>query len=262
MTDLVLINSPIQKYSDEYRPHYRTTAPLGLGYLGTIARNAGIETILIDAEAKKLTVEELTKKVNNLSPRTVGINMTSTNYKISLEILDGIDSPHKLVGGAHATLKGDELAKERPDLLFVKGEADNMFLDAIKTPQTGVLSAGLVTNLDKLPFIDRTLFKNDPYVIGDRKEAAMATARGCPFSCVFCSVPITNGRKMRSRSIDNVMTEIEQLQSKGVDTIHFIDDIFNYNRNRLSDFCDNVTNRDININWRALTRVELLDDAI
>ena len=39
MTDLVLINSPIQKYSNVYRPQYRTTAPLGLGYLGTIARN-------------------------------------------------------------------------------------------------------------------------------------------------------------------------------------------------------------------------------
>src|SRR3989344_8413203 len=143
MTDLVLINSPIQKYSDEYRPHYRTTAPLGLGYLGTIARNAGIETILIDAEAKKLTVEELTKKVNNLSPRTVGINMTSTNYKISLEILDGIDAPHKLVGGAHATLKGEDIAKERPDLLVVKGEADNVFVDLVKSQRKGLFSAGL-----------------------------------------------------------------------------------------------------------------------
>ena len=107
MTHLVLINSPIQKYSDAYRPQYRTTAPLGLGYLGTIARKAGIETVLIDAEAEKLTVEELTHKVNTLNPKFVGINMTSTNYKISLEILDDIDAPHKLVGGPHSTLKGD-----------------------------------------------------------------------------------------------------------------------------------------------------------
>ena len=51
MTDFVLINSPIQKYTTDYRPDYKTTAPLGLGYLGTITRNAGIETVLIDADA-------------------------------------------------------------------------------------------------------------------------------------------------------------------------------------------------------------------
>lgn len=259
---LVLINSPIQKYSDSYKPNYRTTAPLGLGYLGTIARNAGIETILVDAEAEKLTIDELTEKVNSLSPSVVGINMTSTNYQISLEVLDRIDAPHKLVGGPHATLKGDEIARERRDILVVKGEAENVFLSAISNPQTGILSAGLVTDLDKLPFIDRSLFCNDPYVSEGRIEAAMSTARGCPFSCVFCTVPITNGRKMRARSIDNVMTEIEDLQSRGVNTIHFMDDIFNYNRDRLESFCHNFIYREMDMNWRSLTRVELLDDAI
>ena len=260
MTKLVLINSPIQKYSDSYRPKYRTTAPLGLGYLGTIARNAGIETVLIDAEAEKLTLPELTQKVNALNPQTVGINMTSTNYKISLEILDGIDSPHKMVGGAHATLKGEDIARERPDLLVVKGEADDAFVDLVRNQRKGLVTTGLVNNLDNLPFIDRTLFSNDPYVNGDRKESAMVTARGCPFSCVFCSVPVTNGRKVRTRSMNNVMAEIEQLQTQGIDTIHFMDDIFNYDKTRLSEFCDSVNQRGLNLGWRALARVELLND--
>jgi hypothetical protein len=43
MTEVVLINAPIQRYSDAYRPRYRTTAPLGLGYLATVAMKAGYE---------------------------------------------------------------------------------------------------------------------------------------------------------------------------------------------------------------------------
>jgi len=166
MIDLVLINSPIQRYSESYRPDYRTTAPLGLGYLGTIARKAGIETLLIDAEAEKLSVGEIARKVNALSPKSVGINMSSTNYQISLEILDEIDAPHKMVGGAHASLCGEEVASLRPDLLVVKGEAENIIVDVVRSQKTGLLNAGKVTELDAFPFIDRTLFINDPCLEG------------------------------------------------------------------------------------------------
>ena len=41
-----------------------------------------------------------------------------------------------------------------------------------------------------------------------------------------------------------------------------MDDIFNYDTHRLGKFCDAVIDRKLNINWRALTRVELLNDAI
>jgi len=149
MTDLVLINSPIQRYSESYRPEYKTTAPLGLGYLGTITRNAGIETIIVDAEAKRLSVQEIAHKVNSLLPRSVGINMFSTNPQISLEILDSIDAPHKMVGGTHASLCGEDIARQRPDLLVVRGEAENAIVGAVKSQKTGLLDTGLVNDLDK-----------------------------------------------------------------------------------------------------------------
>ena len=256
---LVLVNSPIQKYSDEYRPRYRTTAPLGLGYLGTIARNHGVETSIIDAEAEKLTIPEIAERVNNQSPDVVGINMTSTNYKISLEILAQIDAPHKIIGGPHATLMGDRI---QGDYLVVKGEAENIFLDILHKKRSRVIDAGLVNDLNALPFVDRTLFCNDPYSMGDKREATMSTARGCPFRCVFCSVPVINGNEMRTRSIDNVISEIRTLQSQGVNSIHFIDDLFNYDKKRVHAFCDTLIEQGIDISWRDLSRVELMDDAL
>lgn len=257
---LVLINSPIQKYSESYRPDYKTTAPLGLGYLGTMARNAGIETVLIDAEAKKLSVEEIAGKVNSLSPKSVGINMSSTNYQLSLEILDSVNAPHKMVGGAHASLCGEEIVSQRSDLLVVRGEAENIFVDSVRSQKTGLINAGQVRDLDKLPFIDRSLFVNDPCLEGTRYESAMITARGCPYLCNFCTVPVTNGRNVRTRSINNVITEINQLKSKGVESIHFMDDMINYNRQRTIQLSNSL--KETGIDWRGLARIELLDDKL
>ena len=260
MTDLVLINSPIQRYSEDYRPDYKTTAPLGLGYLGTIARNAGIETVLIDAEAKKLSIDEINRKVNALSPKSVGINMSSTNYHLSLEILDGIEAQHKMVGGYHASLCGKELSEARPDLLVVKGEAENVLVDVIRNQKTGLLDAGKIIELDALPFIDRTLFVNDPCLEGMRYESSIITSRGCPYLCNFCTVPVTNGRNVRTRSINNVISEVNQLGAQGIESVHFMDDILNYNRQRTIQLSKAM--KETGIDWRGLARVELLDDEL
>ena len=258
MTSLVLINSPIQEYSEIYRPDYKTTAPIGLGYLGTIARNAGIDTELVDAEAEKLSIEETTRRVNSMCPRSVGINMSSTNYHLSLNILDRINAPHKIVGGPHASLMGERLTKQRPDLLVVSGEADDLIVDLVNNKRTGLVSGGLTQNLNKLPFIDRSLFVNDPYNADGRYEAAISTGRGCPFSCNFCSVPTMFGGIVRTRSVGNVTTEIRSLNKNGIDSIHFIDDIFNFNEDRLYEFCRELSGS--NISWGCLSRSELLDN--
>lgn len=260
MTSLVLINSPIQRYSEIYRPDYKTTAPLGLGYLGTITRRAGIETTLVDAEAEKLSVQEVVERVNALSPKSVGINMSSTNYQLSLEILDDIDAPHKMIGGAHASLCGEELALTRPDLLVVKGEAEDVIVDAVRNQRKGLINAGLVKNLDKLSFIDRSLFLNDPCFEGERYESSVLTTRGCPYSCSFCMVPVINGRIVRARSTSNVISEVDDLTSNGVRSIHFAEDIFNFNRDRTMQMSRALKER--GIDWRALTRVELLDNEL
>ena len=189
--------------------------------------------------------------------------MMSTNYQISLEILGKIEAPRKIIGGAHATLNGDTFGKNiDPNYLIIKGEPENIFLDILNGQQSGVIDAGKLTNLDGLPFVDRSLFDNDPYSDGNMVESAVSTARGCLFSCVFCSVPSINGRKIRARSINNVVQEIQELQSQGVNSIHFIDDLFNYDKQRLGEFCDTLIDNQINIGWRSLVRSELLNEKL
>ncbi len=258
MKGLVLINSPIQEYPGDNKPDYFTTAPIGLGYLATIASQAGYDVEIIDAEAEKLSPGEIVGRVSKLEPSIVGINAFSTNHQLALDILTKSQASYKIVGGPHATLKGDTLQGE---FTVVRGEAESVFLDILRERPSGVVTSGVVENLDTLPYIDRRFFVNDPYVLGDgRKEASTNSARGCQFSCAYCSVPTVNGKRMRSRSIDNVVGEIEELANSGVSSIHFTDDLFNFTKERVVEFTEAMARSYAHSTWRALCRIENLDE--
>lgn len=57
----------------------------------------------------------------------------------------------------------------------------------------------------------------------------MATTRGCPHACTFCTSPLQSGYKAyRKRSIPKIMEEIAWLKNTyGIEEIHFVDDNFN-----------------------------------
>jgi radical SAM superfamily enzyme YgiQ (UPF0313 family) len=62
--------------------------------------------------------------------------------------------------------------------------------------------------------------------------AIMETSRGCPHSCEFCEIPVRLGKRSRTKSPEQVLTEIRDLHRLGVDSIFIIDDNFFGNRKR------------------------------
>ena len=57
----------------------------------------------------------------------------------------------------------------------------------------------------------------------------LQTKRGCPFSCIYCTYPLLEGKEVRLRKVEEVVDEIRHLtQEQGLDYIYFVDDIFNY----------------------------------
>ncbi|MDD1720630.1 MAG: B12-binding domain-containing radical SAM protein [Euryarchaeota archaeon] len=118
----------------------------------------------------------------------------------------------------------------------------------------------LVTNLDELPFPARQLLPNDQYVQYGRKtfgysKTTVITTRGCPFRCEFCSNAVF-GVSYRERSAANVVDEVEQALSLGYDYIHFADDVFTFNRERLLDICAEIKRRGLSVAWECLGRVD------
>jgi radical SAM superfamily enzyme YgiQ (UPF0313 family) len=98
---------------------------------------------------------------------------------------------------------------------------------------------------------DRELFDVARY----QREGGMAnvqTKRGCPFSCIYCTYPLLEGRNVRLRPIGEIIAEIRFLQDEcGVSYIYFVDDIFNYPADFASALCRAMKAEGLSINWSA-----------
>lgn len=75
------------------------------------------------------------------------------------------------------------------------------------------------------------------------------TARSCPFTCTFC-IHGHDRPKYRTRSIDNVMKEIDYTYNKYKYNILIImDELFAVNKNRMIEFCNALRERDYDLDW-------------
>ncbi|MDR1746810.1 MAG: B12-binding domain-containing radical SAM protein [Tannerella sp.] len=134
----------------------------------------------------------------------------------------------------------------------------------------------LIKNLDTLPFparhlVDRTRFSNpklkrSPYT-------AIVTSRNCPFQCIYC-VPssltfarelenrATTGKKpfISSRSVENVIAEIDILAAEGYKAIGIMDDNFITTEERLLPIAQRLKYHDIV--WGCQARADAITEPI
>jgi radical SAM superfamily enzyme YgiQ (UPF0313 family) len=60
---------------------------------------------------------------------------------------------------------------------------------------------------------------------GSDRSIDLITSRGCPYGCTFCCIDLHMGRKVRTRTPENVLSEMELLISQhGIRNFHFEDD--------------------------------------
>jgi len=123
----------------------------------------------------------------------------------------------------------------------------------------------LIDDLDSLPFPAWDLMPPKSYRIAPVLEPAKAfpvapiiTSRGCPYNCSFCASGIIWGRKIRFRSPENVLEEIEILKNEfGVGEIHFADDNFTMDIKRAEKICDSMVKKKINLPWQCPNGVRI-----
>ena len=87
---------------------------------------------------------------------------------------------------------------------------------------------------------------------------SIATSRGCPYSCTFCSVPGMYGHAFRTNSVDRV---IEELKShRDASYVFFADDIFTANKRRTKELLSRMIAEGMTPEWGAQVRTETVDD--
>lgn len=112
-------------------------------------------------------------------------------------------------------------------------------------------------DLDTIPFPARHrvgIYSYSRSVL-NRRATNVITGRGCPYNCSFCYRGLY-GDSFRLRSARNVIREAEEIvDTYGIRAIHFLDDIFTINRERLREILDAF--RSMDIHFRCNSRVDL-----
>ncbi len=230
-----------------------------------------------------LTNDEIRNYIKKSGVDIIGItNMFTSLATDSLEVarIAKEVNPESLVvmGGAHATLACDSILKDKNVDMVVLGEGEETFLEVVrnfyeKKSVSDIRGAvirvngqikynpdrPLIHNLDDTPYPARHLLPMKLYFKDQEKTtfglamrlpvATMITSRGCPYRCIFCSTTKV-WKKWRFRSAKNVVDEIEVLiRDYGVKEIAFEDDNFIVEKQRITDICDEILKRRINIKW-------------
>ncbi|HET6990617.1 MAG TPA: radical SAM protein [Bacteroidia bacterium] len=127
-----------------------------------------------------------------------------------------------------------------------------------------VVFKDLIENLDTLPFPKRNFLKSKNYYYPKLgKCTTILSSRGCPYSCgYYCPYPLTQGEKWRSKSVDKVIAEIQEILSSGIDTILFRDAVFSFDVERAVAICDEIIAKRLDIKWWCETRADRLPDKL
>lgn len=127
------------------------------------------------------------------------------------------------VGGPFATLCPEEL-RGRVDALFV-GEAEYTWPRFLRDYAAGCWQAEYWQE-DKPSMLDSPLPRFDLLKVDRYRTMTIQFARGCPFTCDFCDIIVMYGRRPRTKSVAQVMAEVEAIHRLGVPNIFVVDDNF------------------------------------
>ncbi|MEJ1159110.1 magnesium-protoporphyrin IX monomethyl ester anaerobic oxidative cyclase [Prosthecomicrobium sp. N25] len=258
--------------------------PAWVAYLsGSLKANGFTDIRFIDAMTNDIDEERLAAMIAEADPDIVGCTaITPSIYKAErvLEIAKSVKpSAVTVLGGVHATFMYRQVLSEAPYIdAIVRGEgeeimtalaravaegrwpADRAKIKGLAYGENGKVvatpAAPTVKNFDAIA-ADWSILDWSKYIyipLGVR-VAIPNMARGCPFTCSFCS-QWKFWRDYRIRDPKKVVDEIETLKrDHGVGFFILADEEPTINRKKFVAFCEELIRRDVNILWGINTRV-------
>ena len=274
--DVLMINLSIIESEMAMMP------PLGQMYIATVLKKNGYKVKILDLAVEKNKLEIVYQMICKYDPKIVGLSSYYETWNQMYNVAELIKRVNKdivaCVGGNGATFSYEEIMNNENIDYVIRFEGEYSFLQLCEyvMKSSGSLDciSGLVyrwkkqicinqesriTTLDELPFPDRELIDLKKYIY----PFTIITSRGCAGNCIFCSSKAFWNKKVRFRSIDNVVEELREIKQKyDADTFFLLDDNFTLNSKRVSEFCQLLINEKMNFKWFCETRADCLKKSI
>ena len=275
-------------------PNYRsggaeiagTWPPAWVAYLSGHLRQAGFEDIhFIDAMTDNIADEDLAVRMAEIDPDVIGVTAITPSIYRAEDVLkiamERVPRAVRVMGGVHATFMFKQVLSEAPWVdVIIRGEGEEICTNLMKAirdaewPEArhrihglafrdgeeivSTPAASTVKDLSKIK-PDWSILDWQKYIyipLGTR-VAIPNLARGCPFTCSFCS-QWKFWRDYRVREPKDVVDEIEDLVTNhGVGFFILADEEPTINKKKFVAFCQELIDRGLpdRVKWGINTRV-------
>ncbi len=229
----------------------------------------------------------MAETIGQFQPDMVGATCLTTDVYSARDLLAEVKrlrpEAFTVMGGLHASLLPADFEFPYVDAIVI-GEGEATFRDLLEAldraagkPAADALGSvdslawrrgendwvfnrdrALLPSLDVLPMPARNLvarYAPDYFFLFDKPHTVVATSRGCPFRCNFCSVWKFYHKKCRYASAERVVAEIETINTR---TIGFVDDNFLANVPRAHKIADMIRERGIKKEFGMQARTDTI----
>jgi radical SAM superfamily enzyme YgiQ (UPF0313 family) len=217
-----------------------TEIPFGISMILTVLQGKGHDVELFVVTPDTPLDSYIGNYVREQSPRMVCFTAVSTQYWQAKKVAEFVRNLDKSIfltlGGHHASLNTDEVAKENIFDAICVGEGEHAIIqlanqldnhhdwptsisnlwirDQAREQLTKNETGKLVEDLDSLPLINRKIW--DKWIAAPEDYPALLLGRGCPFKCTYCAnhamARLADGKYVRFRSPENIVDEIRSIR--------------------------------------------------
>lgn len=261
--------------------------PLGILYCAALLDKEGFEVSVLDQAAKGFSTRQAINWIKKENPDILGLSVLSSSSKEAGKIagLAKETNPNLQVvlGNYHPTFNPNKFLGTYPEVdIVVRGEGEHASVELAKCLQKGenlkkvhginyrnsegkivaTQDRPLLKDVNSLPFPNRRLLDSDyeSKIFGvkttTKKFTSLLSSRGCPFQCTFCACRNFARGVWRPRSVENIIEEIELLNSEGYREFLFVDDNFTLNSRRVEKFCRILRKKKLRVEWFCDSRVD------
>lgn len=265
----------------------RPYPPLGLLYLSGWLEVHGVAHEVFDTTFS--TMEALQARLLENPPRVLALYVNLMTKVRVLALIRWVREQESLknalivLGGPDVSYNLELYLQHGADLIVV-GEGEQTLLEivqaegdfsqipgiAFRLPDGSVFKTKTrekIRDLDQLPLPNRLKINLNLYLEAWKKAhgqsaVSLSTQRGCPYTCQWCSTAVY-GQSYRRRSPAKVVEEIIWLLAHyDFDLIWFVDDVFTVSHKWLSEFRDQLQEKQVRILFECITRADRLTEEV
>jgi radical SAM superfamily enzyme YgiQ (UPF0313 family) len=259
--------------------------PIGLACVAAATERAAHNVRLLSLGASGEREFQIADAVLQFRPGVIGIsarNIDDQNMQAPHFLLASLRelvaacrrvsaAPIVLGGAGYSIFPQPALTYLQADI-GIKGEGEMAFpalLSWIEQGKQGVPPPGtylhngtytttaFISSLDAFPLPEPGFWLHFSGVEAPR--IPVQSRRGCPLDCIYCSTSTIEGRPIRKRSPESVVSWLSRLRACGFRSFHFVDNTFNLPPSYAKDLCRKLIEADLGLDWWAIVYPKWVD---